>query len=134
MVKKTDEYLDRNWQIGILLLRIFIGLRLLYGVVDNIISWQQMIEFSIFLENNGFPFPLMSAVTSVYVQFIGGLLILLGYKIRVTSFILIINFLVAFIVHLLANDTVEGMTPALAMLFGCLTFLFTGPGKLSVKF
>ena len=119
--------------LGILLLRIFIGSRLLYGVIDNIMSWERMVEFSKFLEANHFPLPLISAVTSVYIQFIGGLLILLGYKLRIASGILVINFVIALIaVHFAANDTVEGMTPALAMLFGCLTLFFTGPDKLSL--
>ncbi|MBT8220441.1 MAG: hypothetical protein KJP00_11475, partial [Bacteroidia bacterium] len=40
------SFLDKNRQIGILLLRIFVGFRILYGVIDNIFSWKKMIEFS----------------------------------------------------------------------------------------
>lgn len=133
-IQQVDRFLDTNKPIGILLLRIFIGCRLIYGVIDNILSWERMLEFSNFLQNNGFPFPTISAVLSVYIQFLGAIFILLGFKIRIASFLLIINFLVALIfVHLKANDTVEGMTPALAMLFGCLTFLFTGAEKISLE-
>ena len=90
-------------------------------------------EFSVFLQNNGFPFPTFNAIVSVYVQFLGAILILVGYKIRYASFVLVINFLVALIfVHIRANDTIEGMTGALAMLFGCLTFLFSGADKISL--
>jgi putative oxidoreductase len=122
-----------NTSLGILLLRIFIGGRLLYGVVDNVFSWDRMNEFAGFLQSNDFPLPLASAIASVYLQFIGGIVILIGFKIRSASFLMIINFLVALIfVHLRINDTIEGMTPALAMLFGCLTFLFTGAGKISI--
>ncbi|CAN0509914.1 unnamed protein product, partial [Scytosiphon promiscuus] len=47
--------------------------------------------------------------------------------------VLVINFLVALIfVHISAGDTLEGMTGALAMLFGCLAFLFTGSDKISL--
>ena len=121
-------------EIGILLLRVFTGGRLLYGVLDNVVSWERMLEFSQFLEANNFPLPLVSAITSVAVQFIGAILILVGFKIRFASFILVINFLVALIfVHFRINDTVEGMTPALAMLFGCLTLLFTGAEKISLE-
>lgn len=127
------SFLDYNKYIGILLLRLFIGLRLFYGVIDNVLSWEQMMEFSAFLEVNLFPFPLLSAITSVYVQFLGAIFILVGFKMRIASIILVVNFLVALVfVHLRINDTVEGMTPALAMLFGCLTFLFTGAEKVSV--
>ena len=133
MLNHIEKYLDSKKHLGIFLLRIFVGTRLLYGVIDNVISWERMLEFSHFLSNHGFPFPKTSAVISVYVQFFCAILILVGYKIRYASFVLIINFLVALIfVHIRANDTIEGMTGALAMLFGCLTFLFTGADKISL--
>ncbi len=132
--RKIEIFLDANKQVGILLLRIFIGCRLLYGVIDNILSWERMIEFSNFLDANNFPFPIISAVTSVYVQFFGAIFILVGFKLRFASFLLSINFIVALIfVHFRANDTIEGMTPALAMLFGCLALLFTGTDKISLE-
>lgn len=132
-MQKIEQLLDANKQVGIFLLRVFIGGRLLYGVIDNVLSWERMLEFSNFLLANNFPFPTISAVVSVYVQLIGAIFILLGFKIRYASLLLIFNFLVALIfVHLRANDTIERMTPALAMLFGCLTFLFTGSERISL--
>ncbi len=134
-IKKANNFLRLNKYIGILLLRLFIGFRILYGVIDNVLSWDKMIEFSKFLDQNDFPYSLNLAVTSVYAQFFCSILILIGFKIRYASFILIINFLVALIfVHLKINDTIEGMTPVLAMLFGCLTFLFTGADKTSIDY
>ena len=132
-IRKIEKYLASHKEFGILLLRTFVGCRLFYGVIDNVLNWEQMTEFSNFLEAHNFPFPLMSAVTSVYVQFIGAILILFGYKSRLASFLLSINFIIAiFFVHIRANDSVEGMTPALAMLFGCLTLLFTGADRISL--
>ncbi|MDN5212978.1 DoxX family protein [Fulvivirgaceae bacterium BMA12] len=132
--QKIEQFLGANKHIGILLLRIFVGGRLCYGVIDNVLSWERMIEFSDFLKANDFLFPTISALVSVYVQFIGAMLISFGFKIRIASFLLTINFLVALLfVHFPANDTVEGMTPALAMLFGCLTLLFTGAEKISLE-
>jgi putative oxidoreductase len=129
-MNKIDNWLSSNSDIGLLALRLFIGLRLMYGVADNIFSQEHMVEFAHFLEANAFPLPTLSAIVSVYVQFIGGLLILTGYKIRLASALLIVNFLVALgMVHF--KDSVEGMTPALAMLSGCVTLLFTGAGKYS---
>jgi putative oxidoreductase len=114
--------------IGLLILRIFIGLRLIHGVVDNIVSWTKMEEFAGFLSSFGFPFPILSAVVSVYAQFFAGLAILIGYQIRVAAALMIFNFVVALImVH--RHDSVEGMTPALAMLFGSACLFFTGAGK-----
>lgn len=127
-----NTYLPINKPLGILLLRIFIGLRLLYGVVDNVFSWERMLEFSAFLEANSFPVPIASAVVSVYVQFLGSIMLLIGFKTRFASLVLTLNFIVAVLVHVLAGDSIEGMTPALAMLFGCLTLLFTGAEKFSL--
>ena len=131
-ISSVERWLDHRKDIGILLLRIFVGVRLFYGVIDNIVSWDRMIEFSAFLQSQGVPAPVFAAILSAYSQFIGSLCIFFGYKIRVASFVLIINFLVAMIVHLRLNDSFEAMTPPLAMLFSCLTFVFTGAGKLRI--
>jgi len=131
MLTKLESQLESKKDVGLLLLRLFVGLRLLYGIIDNMTSWDRMIEFSAFLQSQGFPLPTLSAVVSVYAQFTCGLFIIVGFKIRLASFIMIINFLVAIImVH--SNDSIEGMTPPLAMLFGSATLLFTGAGKISL--
>lgn len=122
-----------NPGIGILVLRIFIGGRLFYGVFDNVVSWDAMLEFAHFLEQFNFPLPELSAFISVYLQFITALFILVGFKIRMASILMITNFIIAILfVHIKSNDNIENMTPALAMLFGCLTLLFTGAGKISL--
>lgn len=133
--RKITAGFESRQHLGILLLRIFLGTRLMYGVLDNVLNWDRMLEFSTFLDSNGFIFPLVGAVVSVYVQFFGALSLLLGFKVRFFSFLLILNFLVAlWFVHIANNDTIEGMTPALAMLFGSLTIFFTGAGKFSIGY
>ena len=120
----------KHW--GLLTLRLFIGGRLFYGVIDNIISWERMMEFSEFLSANQFPLPIMSAIVSVYLQFLCSIMIILGFQTRLASLVMVLNFTVAIMfVHILGGDSVEGTTPALAMFFGCLTLLFTGAEKLS---
>ena len=57
----------------------------------------------------------------------------MGYKTRLAAMVLAVNFIIAIVfVHLKSGDSVEGMTPALAMLFGNLTFIFTGAGQISI--
>jgi putative oxidoreductase len=125
-----DRFFKQHKDIGILLLRVFVGGRLLYGVLDNILSWKQMLEFRDFLQLFHFPMPLVSAVVSVYAQALSGLAILFGWKIRWAALLMIFNFSIALVmVH--RGQTVEQMTPALAMLFGSLLFLFTGAGRYS---
>ena len=77
---QIEKYLDSSKHIGILILRIFIGLRLLYGVIDNITSWDQMIEFSKFMESHSFPLPIISAIASVYLQFFCSIIFKTGYR------------------------------------------------------
>ncbi len=127
------EKLSSKAYIGIFILRFFVGSRLLYGVIDNIISWERMIEFSGFLHINGFPFPVISAILSVYIQAIGGLLILIGYHIRLASLVLVINFVIAVLVHIRLGDSIEAMTPALAIVSCCFAFIFTGAGRISIS-
>jgi putative oxidoreductase len=131
-MSNTFRWFDNHKDLGVLFLRIFVGLRLIYGVIDNIFSWEKMIEFSQFLKNFGFPLPLFSAALSVDCQLIAGMMILIGFRIRLAPIVMIINFIVALVmVH--SNDTIEGMTPALAMLFCSVLFLFQGSGKYSIK-
>lgn len=127
-----SDWLNKNRDVGIFLLRLFVAVRIIYGVRDNILSWEHMLAFSDFLDKFHFPLPLTSALISVYVQFICGLLILVGHKIRPAAFLLILNFLVALLmVH--PNDSFESMTPALALLFSCTVLLFYGQDKYSIK-
>ena len=131
-MNKIETWLNTKTDIGILALRIFIGIRVAIGTFDNIISWERMIEFSKFLEATKFPAPIFCAVTSVYAQFICALLILIGYKTRFAAFILVLNFVVA-IVMVHRKDSIEMMTPALAILFICIALLLIGSGKYAIE-
>lgn len=122
--------LKKNKDIGILLFRFFIGLRLLYGVLDNIFSQARMQEFATFLKIHHFPYPAIAAQVSVYAQALAGVLIIVGLKIRWAAVLMVINFTLA-IVMVHWGQTVEEMTPALAMLFAAVLFLFIGAGRYS---
>ncbi len=127
----TFLWFHRNSDWGIFLLRLFVGLRLIYGVLDNVTSWEHMIRFSDFLESFHFPFPKICAVISVYLQLFAGIMIVLGLWIRYAALLMIANFAIAlFMVH--RNDSVEEMTPPLALLFSCILFLFQGAGRISI--
>lgn len=124
-------WLNQHKDLGVLLLRIFIGTRLVYGVMDNIFSHRHLVLFRDFLAQFHFPFPMFSAVVSVYLQFLAGLMILVGWKIRIAAMLMILNFIIAIImVHI--HDSFEAMTPALAILFCNILFLFQGAGQYSL--
>ena len=125
------NWLDYHQGVGLLLARLFVGVRLAYGVIDNVLSWDHMVAFRDFLASFDFPFPLASAAVSVYAQLIASVMILIGWKIRYAALLMIANFLVALlIVH--RNDSLEQMTPPLAILVFNVLFLFTGAGKYSL--
>jgi putative oxidoreductase len=116
---------------GMFLFRMLVSARLIYGVQDNILSWKQMVEFEHFLAARGVPLPLLGAIISVYLQFICGILYLLGAASRLTGLLLVVNFIAALLIaH--RSDTFVGMFQALTMLFAGLLIFFDGPGKFSV--
>ena len=117
--------------LGLLLFRLFMGGRIFLGVWDNVTSSDKMAEFAQFLANYGVPYPTLAAPLSVYAQMICGLLIIFGLQTRFVAFLMIINFLVAFFV-VDRHQSLEAMTPALAMLFGSFLLLFEGAGRFSL--
>ena len=128
--KGMNNWFDRKRDIGLLILRLFVGIRLLYGVQDNLLHWHQMKEFEAFLAQHGFPIPIISAIVSVYAQAIAGLLFIVGFQVRWAAMVMIINFVIAILmVHL--GQTFEQMTAVLFMLISATTLLFTGAGKYS---
>jgi putative oxidoreductase len=124
-MQRLFDWLDKNQNLGLVLIRLFAGIRLVYGVADNIMSWERMLEFSTFLQSFHFPFPLAAAIVSVYAQALAGILFITGWKVRYAAILMVLNFTTALItVH--RNDTFEQMTPALALLFISILLLFTG--------
>ena len=132
-LSRITNTLDRHRDVGPLFIRLVVGARLVYGTWDNVTSWARMEEFEAFLAQFGFPLPLVSAIVSVAVQFIGGVLVLTGAWTRGAAAVLVVNFVVALLmVHLPAGDTLLDTYDALVMLAGSLFLLVHGPGDLSV--
>jgi putative oxidoreductase len=120
--------LSRFQDAGLLLLRLAFGGRLIYGTLDNVFSWDRMLEFAKFLENHGFPFPVLSAVLSVLVQFLAGISWIIGFKVRIFSLLMILNFAIALLmVH--RNDTYLGSVSAIHLFVISIFLLFAGSGK-----
>lgn len=125
------ELLEKYKEYGPIFIRLLIGVFLIWGVQDNIRSSAQMAEFAGFMGARGVPFAMFAAYLSVYAQLICGISILLGAFVRLTSVVMIINFIAAIIIaH--RGDTFQGMFPALLMIAVALFFLFHGAGRLSV--
>ena len=125
------DFFDKRREYGAIFLRLLIGAFIIWGVQDNIVSHERMVEFEKFLAAKGTPSPAFAARLSCYAQLICGISILLGAFIRLTSVAFIINFIAAILIaH--RGDTFRNMFPALMMLASGLFFLVHGAGKPSV--
>jgi putative oxidoreductase len=125
------EWFERRREYGMFFVRLIVGFNLVHGTADNVFSWARMIEFRDFLDARGVPFPLFSAHLSAYAQFICGILFVIGFLVRPTAIVMIINFIAALAI---AHRT-GGYAPAAAalfMLFSSIAFLVHGAGRLSV--
>jgi putative oxidoreductase len=127
-----SRWLDRRREHGVVFLRLAVGVHLIVGTVDNVVSWQRKIEFRDFLAAHGFPWPLLSANVSAWAQFVCGGLFVVGLLTRPAAAVMVVNFLVALgMVHL--GKTPYAVTfPALFMLAGALFLLVHGPGAWAV--
>lgn len=130
--EKLNRYFERRKDYGAFFLRVLIGWRLVDGTQDNVFSWDRMLEFRDFLNQQEVVYPLVAAIVSVYAQFICGILYIAGLFIRPAAIVMIINFTVAFfLVHV--GTSFQQSFEVLTMLFGSVFFLFHGAGKMSLQ-
>jgi putative oxidoreductase len=128
---RINSLFSSKKEYAALFIRIMAGFHLIYGVQDNVFSWDRMLEFEHFLNAHSFPFPLVCAVVSVYAQLICGLLFIAGLFTRTAALVMVFNFIVAILaIHI--GDTYRGVFPAIVMLSSSLFLLFNGAGKLSL--
>lgn len=99
---------------ALLLMRLFVGLFLVWGVWDNITSTERMAEFAAFLGTHGFPSPRLLAPVSVYLQFLIGVAFVLGVGTRWAGIACVVHFLIA-IVMVDQKGGMRGIFPS-----GCL--------------
>jgi putative oxidoreductase len=122
---------QRFGDFALLLLRVFVGLFLIWGVWDNITSGERMREFELFLGKHGFPSPAILAPLAAWSQLAIGLGFLLGFFTRWAGILCVIVFVVA-IVMVDRYGGFRGVFPS-----GCLVaiglYLAThGAGRFSV--
>lgn len=113
----------RHTDIAVLLLRLYLGGFLMWGVWDNITSAERMAEFAGFLTAIGSPLPELAAPVSVGAQFLVGVLLIPGVLTRWAGMLLAVNFLVA--VALIGTS--EGIFPDVTReLFGPMMCVLAG--------
>jgi putative oxidoreductase len=116
--------------IGLLWLRTLLGLGLIYHGYGKIFGGQ-MEGFIGFVGKLGFPLPFLFGWLAALSEFVGGILIILGFGTRIASFFVTITmFTAVFIAH--KNDPLKVKELALAYLTMATTVLISGAGYFSV--
>jgi len=116
---------------ALLLMRVFVGLFLVWGVWDDITSGEQMNAFANLLAKQGFPAPRLFAPVSAYLQLAIGAAFVLGLFTRWAGLLCAIHFGIA-IVMVDHHGGMRGIFPS-----GCLVviglFMATyGAGRFSI--
>lgn len=122
------EDLDRYSDMGLLALRAFVGVFLIWGVQDNVLSEARMEEFVRFVRANGFPWPAVMARVSVYAQLVTGVLLVVGLLTRLAGIILAGHFMIAVAVVHWGQDF-RAQWPALILVFLSVFFALHGGGR-----
>ncbi len=130
-IRSFERWSARRANLGLLLLRLAVGVHLVYMNHDNVRSWPRMLEFRDFLAHHGFAFPLACAVLSVAAQCVGGGLLALGLYTRIAALLVAINFAVA-IWMVDGKQAYPAAFPALMLVAAALCLMFTGPGRWSL--
>ena len=123
---------QRGAGYGLTLFRVFLGVVLMYGTLDNVLHHERMLEFRDFLAANGFAYPLFCAYLSAWTQFVCGTAIVFGVFTRPAAALMVVNFLVALAMVHVGLPFSANIAP-LAMLFGALLLLLDGPGPLALR-
>lgn len=115
--------------IGLLLLRLGIGLSLAFGHGLGKLPVSE--GFIQGVDELGFPFPTFFAWSAALSEFLGGILIAIGFLTRPSAFFVTFTMLVAaFLRH--ADDPFSSKEKAFLFAVVAIFFLIVGPGRYSV--
>jgi putative oxidoreductase len=130
MTNRLTQWLDENKDVGLLVLRLYLGLRLVSGALRRFIETERLDAFSALAGDLGAPAPGVVAVVVFLVQLVGGLLLILGWKTRAAALALAMV-LIFCLLLLHRNDHLHPGMPPLAALAMCMIFIFIPPGRFS---
>lgn len=128
------ENLGKYKNFGLLLIRIGLGIMFIYHGVPKLAggpdSWEKL---GAAMKNVGISYApafwgFMAAVTETF----GGLLFLIGLAFRPVCLLLIVNLMVAALMHFAKGDGLQGAAHAIEDAVAFLGLLFIGPGIYSV--
>ena len=90
-----------------------------------------MLEFRDFLQAHDVPYPLVAAYLSVFTQLLVGLMLLLGWSVRLACLLLIINFTAALLIVHIGQSFLQYYLAAELLCAGFF-YLFNGAGPVSI--
>ena len=122
---------QRFGDFALLLLRVFVGLFLIWNVWDNVANPARMLEFQEFLGKHGFVAPALLAPLSVYLQLLVGAGFVLGLFTRWAGILCAVNFIVA-IVMVDHHGGMRGIFPSGCLVLVGLYLATHGAGRFSV--
>lgn len=128
----APDRLEALQPAAFLLLRVYLGGFLIWGVWDNITSAEQMAEFAAFLARLNCPLPDLAAPVSVWVQFVIGALLIPGLLTRWAGIFLSVNFLVAVVLMGNAGADARTLYPPAILVFIGFVLATHGAGRWSL--
>jgi putative oxidoreductase len=122
---------QRYSDFALLLLRVFVGLFLIWSVWDNVTDGARMREFSAFLSTHHYPIPEILAPVLAYLQLAIGVGFVLGAFTRWAAIACVVIFVVA-IVMVDRFGGMRGVFPSGCLVFIGLYLATYGAGRFSV--
>ena len=109
--------------------RICLCLIFLKAGISHIIGYSGTVEM---MTNNGLPIPGILLLFTIVFQLIGGLCLLLGYKVKLGSLLLIIFLIPATLVFHNPVSDINGFLKNIGLIGGLLMVMYAGAGALSI--
>jgi len=122
---------QRFSDFALLLLRVFIGLFLIWSVWDSIASTERLHGFAAFLAKHNFPSPEIFAPVSVYLRLAMGVGFIVGLFTRWAGIFCVVHFVIA-IALVDRFDGMRGIFPSGALVVMGLYLATYGAGRFSI--
>ncbi len=128
------ENLGNYKNFGLLLIRVGLGVMFIYHGVPKLAggpeTWEKLGGA---MQNLGISFvPAFWGFMAAIIETFGGLLFLIGLAFRPVCILLVINLIIAALMHLSKGDGLQGAAHAIEDAIVFLGFVFIGPGIYSV--
>lgn len=126
----SNSSITKNHDLALLLLRIGVGLIFIFAGWSKITGIEGTQQF---FGNIGIPMAGIMAWVVAIVELVGGLMVLIGFRIQIPALLLAIIMLVAIITTKLGNDNLfQSMRLELILLLVNLSLAILGNGKYSL--